>query len=358
MIILGGLLLLSGRRPHVPVTMGPYGMAIGLLLLSYALSTIFSINIHNSLKEVLRFISCVSVFFIVSRLKGPKKDILVKTMVIAAAIISIYSIYQYFWGYQHTLDFLKRTNSDFLSNSPYARDILMQKRAIGTFPSPNIFAGYLITLFFLACYAGRISNPGSTLFQLAVIVIAVMLTKSLGAYLSLIISLAVMLFLFRGDIKKRRSIIIFCLIAACAGIAFILSSKWGRLMNLDNPHNPAIQRLNYWRITIAAIKDHPLIGIGPGNFQEVFLKYKSGWSIDSRYSHNILLQTWLETGVVSLAAICLLIITFTKRSLARSKYLFLAGLAFILHNLLDLTYFIPETGLFWWVLLGLTADDE
>jgi O-antigen ligase len=95
------------------------------------------------------------------------------------------------------------------------------------------------------------------------------------------------------------------------------------------------------------------LGIGLGNFQEVFLKYKVGWSIDTRYSHNIFLQTWLETGILGLTAMGFLITVFIKRSFLKSKYLFLAGLAFILHNLIDITYFIPETGFLWWVLLAL-----
>jgi len=129
-------------------------------------------------------------------------------------------------------------------------------------------------------------------------------------------------------------------------------------MDLDNPHNPIMQRLNYWRITIAAIKDHPLLGIGPGNFQEVFLKYKVGVGVDTRYSHNIFLQTWLETGALGLISIGLLIIAFIKTSLRKSKYLLLAGFAFMLHNLVDITYFIPETALFWWILLGLTIQSK
>ena len=273
----------------------------------------------------------------------------------AATIISVYSIYQYFWGYQHTIDYLKKANSDFLLNSPYARDILMQKRAIGTFPSPNIFAGYLIVVFFLACYARQMLNSSLASFQIAAITFAIILTKSFGACLSLAVSLIVLFFLFYKDSKKQRLLVMVYFIFVTLSIAFIILSKWGRLMNLENPHNPIMQRLNYWRISIAVIKDHPFLGIGSGNFQEVFLKYKVGWSTDTRYSHNIFLQTWLETGILGLAAMGFLITAFIKKSLLKSKYFFLAGMAFILHNLIDITYFIPETGLFWWILLGLAA---
>lgn len=356
-IILGVSLLLFERHSRLTLKTNPCNLAISLLLAGYIVSAIFSINLQNSLKETFRFISCFSIFFIVSQTSDSQKNTLIKIIVASAVIISAYSIYQYFWGYQHTLDVLKKTNDNFLMNSPYARDILLQKRAIGTFPSPNIFAGYLIIAFFLACHVMKISNSRFALFQIAVISFAIILTKSFGAYLSLVIALITLFFFSYNDIKKQKLIAVLCLIAAGIGIAFIISNKWDRLTNLDNPHNPIIQRLNYWRISIAAIKDQPLLGIGSGNFQEIFLKYKTGWSIDTRYSHNIFLQTWLETGVSGLIAIGLLIIAFMKSSFRKSKYILLAGFAFMLHNLIDITYFIPETGLFWWVLLGLASRD-
>jgi len=353
-IIFLAIVVIMSRRGGLNL---PYGYILPILLLlsAYIISTISSINIQNSFKETIRFISYASIFFIVSQINDSQKNTLIKIIVIAATIISVYSIYQYFWGFRHTIEYLKKTNSDFLLNSPYARDILIQKRAIGTFPSPNILAGYLITVFFLACYAKQILNSSLALFQIAVIAFAIIFTKSFGACLSLVITLIALFFLSYKDIKKQKLMVVIYLIFITLGIAFIISSKWSRLMNPDNPNNPIMQRLNYWRISMAAIKDHPFLGIGPGNFQEVFLKYRVGWSSDTRYSHNIFLNVWIETGALGLIAIALLITTFINKSFLKSKYLFLAGLAFMLHNLIDITYFIPETGILWWIILGLAT---
>lgn len=360
-IILAILLLLSEQRFRLNLKTNPYNLPISLLLTGYIISTICSIDIQNSFKETIRFISYASIFFIVSQVNESQKNTLIKTIVISAAIISVYSIYQYFWGYQHTIDFLKKTGNNFLLNSQYARDILLQKRAIGTFPSPNILAGYLIMMFFITVSSVRRtaqlsrSANGLRFIVLTTLAIALILTKSFGAYLSFVTALIALFFIFYRDIKKYRLIIIICSVFIILGITFIISNKWGRLMNLDNPHNPIMQRLNYWRISVAAIRDHPFLGIGPGNFQEVFLKYRVDLSNDTRYSHNIFLNVWLETGLIGLIAIGFLIITFIRTSLIKSKYLFLAGMAFILHNLIDITYFIPEAGLLWWVILGLAA---
>ncbi len=100
------------------------------------------------------------------------------------------------------------------------------------------------------------------------------------------------------------------------------------------------------------------MGIGPGNFQEVFLKYyELGWGTGTRYAHNIFLQLWAETGVLGfIGMLSLITASLIKGVHGTSKYIFLAVLAFFFHNLIDITYFIPEVGMFWWILLGLLRD--
>jgi len=354
------------------------------LLLAYTISTIFSIHVQNSIRETIKFISFFAIFFMVSQTDERQKKTLLKTIIIAASIISLYSIYQYFWGYGRTLEYLQKTNSDFLSTSSYARDILLSKRAIGTFPSPNILAGYLIIMFFLTLSlrapfqilqfgTGRGAKRQSNLIFTCIIIVALILTKSMGAWLSLIIALIYLgnrVGCQNGNLRGCRGQILFTVLVTCI-LAFILITRWERLMNLENPQNSITQRLNYWRTAIAIIKDRAIFGVGPGNFQEVFLKYKVGLSTNTRYAHNLFLHTWAETGIIGLVSIIYLIITFLKNSLAsqhchcepltskmsRAKqslfFIALSGLAFILHNLIDNTYFIPETGIFWWVLLAL-----
>ena len=173
-----------------------YVIPILLLFLAYISSTITSINIQNSLKETIKFISYVSIFFVVSHASSEQKKILVKIIVICASIISIYCIYQYMWGYQHTLDYLKKINSDFISTSSYARDILMDKRAIGTFPSPNILGSYLLIALFLSLVIFE-NTKAQQKWLLApfLILIALALTKSLGVWLSLIGAIAILFFI-------------------------------------------------------------------------------------------------------------------------------------------------------------------
>ena len=333
-----------------------YTIPIILLLLAYLVSGIGSINIQNSIKEIIKFVSYLCIFFLVSQGNDKEKKIIVKTIVISGLIISVYSIYQYFWGYHHTLDYLKKINSEFLLGSSYARDILIAKRAIGTFPSPNLFGGYLIIVFFLSLSLIK-NDIGVKIWYLApfLIIIALILTKSMGVWLSLIIGVLILFFLSYESFKKQRLIFAIFSIFICIVLTFIILNRWDRLINLENPQNSITQRLNYWRTAIAIIKEHPIVGIGPGNFQEVFLNYKVGLSTNTRYAHNILLHQWAETGLLGFMALLYLIVVFLKKFKLKSKNtsILLGGLAFLLHNLIDNTYFIPQTGFFLWILLAL-----
>lgn len=183
--------------------------------------------------------------------------------------------------------------------------------------------------------------------------IALALTKSLGAWLSLIGAITILFFISYNEIKKRKLTLISFIICIISVLVFIILNRWDRLINLESSYNSITQRLNYWQTAIAVIKDHPILGIGPGNFQEVFLKYKIGLSTNTRYAHNIFLQLWAETGILGLLGMVSLIVAAVTKNTVKSKYLLLAGLSFIFHNLIDLTYFIPEAGLFWWIVISL-----
>ena len=340
-----------------------------LLLSSYIISTATSVNIHNSAKETLKFLSYISIFFIISQANDRQKATLIKTIVVAASIISLYSVYQYFWGYQHTIDYIRKTDSRLLSISSYTRDILLSKRAIGTFPSPNILGGYLLMAFFLSLYtyfssrkvypegSRRPSQEMLSVIPIVIILAALVLTKSLGAWLSLIFTLIILTVIMYDDFKKQKWLIYSSCIFIFLVLVFILSSRWERLMNLTNPQNSIIQRLNYWSTAIGTIKDHPFLGVGAGNFQEVFLKYKVGLSANTRYAHNIFLHQWAETGMLGFAGIFFMIFNLLRRKLKNTgdKFIFLAAIAFILHNMIDNAYFMPETGILLWVLLAILS---
>jgi len=362
MISLAALTFILGAKTNFKIPPKTFeNFPVLFLLSAYAISAAFSVNKINSVSETLKFMGFASAFFVVSRIDDRQKNTLIKTIVIAGAIIGLYAVYQYFWGYAGTLAYLKKINSGFLQLSSYARDILLDKRAIATFPSPTILGGYLIMVFFMGLHLLQVTRSQghrvtSVILSLMVISAALLLTKSLGAWLALITAMITWFILSYKSIKHKKLLLAASIIIFSIAIAFILITRWERLMNLDNPQNSITQRLNYWRTAIAVIKDHPIVGVGPGNFQEVFLEYKVGVSTNTRYAHNIFLHVWAETGTLGLIALISLIINFIIKAKSEPRLIFLAGIAFLFHNIIDNTYFFPETGLLWWVLPGLSKS--
>lgn len=332
-----------------------YVLAPLLILASYLISSVLHGMLQNSILEIMKFCGFVSIFLLVSQANKSQKNLLLKTIVIAGVIISLYSIYQYFWLYHWTIGYLEKINSSFLLHSSYARDILISKRAIGTFPSPNMLAGFLVMVFFISLSLIK-NEKGYIKWLIApvIIIYSLVLTKSIGAWISLIACLVILLPFSYKSTRKHKLLLVAIILLICIVLTFIIASRGERVINLGDYQNPITQRIQYWLTTANIIKDHFVFGIGPGNFQPTFINYKADPSIaDVAYAHNILLHQFAETGILGFIGMILLIATFIKKYNLKSQLIFLAGAVFLLHNIIDFTYFIAQVSMLWWVVIGL-----
>jgi hypothetical protein len=63
-------------------------------------------------------------------------------------------------------------------------------------------------------------------------------------------------------------------------------------------------RLEYWTATWRVIAEHPLLGVGPGNFRQSYLRYKlAGASEEVLDPHNLFLDAWANGGLLALAGL-------------------------------------------------------
>ena len=179
---------------------------------------------------------------------------------------------------------------------------------------------------------------------------ALLLTKSIGAFLSLFFGLIVYLYL-RKKLKGPHLIFLFGLFLL---IIFIFFWRfWGQREH-TNPAFSAVMRLGYWRQTLEIIKEHPLTGTGLGNFNLSF----------SRYAHNSYLQILAETGIFGLFSFmwlifCIFKVAIKKACVSKNQAcLISSGMIFLLHNFLDFTLFLPEVFFIWWVIMGLGVEEK
>lgn len=136
-------------------------------------------------------------------------------------------------------------------------------------------------------------------------------------------------------------------------------------------------RLNTWRSALAMMRDHPFVGIGLDQFLLHYPDYiaESLKQTNEQYTshpHNIILDLWLNTGVIGLVAFGWLLIRFFRGIMqgersqgARSTHAAYprwwhrgAGAAMsaaLVHGLVDQFYFVPDLAFAFWLLVERSA---
>lgn len=317
----------------------PFKYPLLIFALALVTSNIFSINKLTSLAELYKYLAGLLLFIFALSLKPENKIRLLGTICLSGAVVSLIAIYQYFFGFRNLLNYTAREGI----YNPFILDYITRLRPFAPFVTPNTLAGYLILVLPLS-----LADKKRSWFILP-LALALWLTKSLGAFLSLFLAMVIYFFL-KGKPKKKELIILIGVLLLMAAALF------HRLAHPKIQYQPifsTIMRLNYWRETWDIIKAHPLTGIGLGNLDLVY----------SRFAHNSYLQLWAETGIAGLIGLFWMIFAVFKAclrnagSLIKEKSLVLlliSNIAFLLHNFLDFSFFLPEVSLIWWILLGLT----
>ncbi len=129
-------------------------------------------------------------------------------------------------------------------------------------------------------------------FIIAIILFALALTRSKGAILGLLFAAALFCaFLSFGNrIKNHNKIILIaCLLLFIAGGCIV---TW---YGLTHDHLPGgssmLVRWQYWNASVKMYADHPLTGVGPGNFTDFYPRYKPAEALESVADpHNLLLS--------------------------------------------------------------------
>ena len=179
---------------------------------------------------------------------------------------------------------------------------LMTIEAKRTILASEVWAKRVLLVFpllLLALTLGfSLSRSGWISFALSIFFLIIWLSssqtnKKFRKYLPLILtltfaSLALILILEKGVIKKRAETL----------KEFFTEPATGLTLT---------GRIKIWKSSILMIKDHPLLGIGPGSFWLEYPQYRQKGELHGvRHSHNDLLEVGAETGIVGLLLTLLL----------------------------------------------------
>jgi O-antigen ligase len=202
-------------------------------------------------------------------------------------------------------------------------------RISGLFGNPIYSAAYHSLILFLVVFSWAVGKrPARTLLALylasaAVSIVAIVLAGSRGPMLGLACGAGATTLAFGLFGRRRR--MAFVGVLCLSGVLGIylsfaalvaprpgLTAFWQSHPNLahlfilqDDSH-----RFDYWRLAWSGIREHPLVGWGQDNFEELFDRHfvplEGCNQAGADNAHNIVLQALATTGIVGLVALAFL----------------------------------------------------
>jgi O-antigen ligase len=243
-------------------------------------------------------------------------------------------------------------------------------RIAGTLEGPNQLAGYLeIGMALLASFAcARPRWEFSVALGLAAF--ADIMTYSRSGLIGGAVAIAVVAIVYRRQAIRLLAPLAAALIAGVATTfgwaesahigAFNLLRFPGSDIGAGTTYAGGVgSRRELWRAAIALWKQHPLFGVGAGNF-ELDLP-RVGLSGVRTHANSLYLQALVEGGIPLFAAtlffVWISIASFVRRAWASpfASAALAASIALALHQTVDYVVFYPKVGEMWWIVLALGA---
>lgn len=180
--------------------------------------------------------------------------------------------------------------------------------------SANFFGEILVAAAMLAAYLAL--DARSRLDRAVAIAIvgscvgAMFETGSRGAFVALVVGAALFMVLRRVRVVTALAVVVVALIAASlllsGGTRSRLSQLGGLSVSSIEQNSSFRGRLSENLAAVEMWRAHPLLGVGPGNFESHYLSYAPGLNLDQRAeprsAHSLYLEALAETGLVGALA--------------------------------------------------------
>ncbi|HMC88140.1 MAG TPA: O-antigen ligase family protein, partial [Gemmataceae bacterium] len=194
----------------------------------------------------------------------------------------------------------------------YWKNRLGQNNVYATYAHPNAFAGYLALLlpvalgWALAALRGRTQTWRITgAFACAALpAICLWLTHSRGAILGTLLAVgAALAFYWRHVWWPRRAWVL----AGVAGVGLAMfaaaRTETGAYLLARATRSFGL-RTEYWSATLGIIRDYAWLGVGAGNFGQIYPRYMSASAYEQiKDPHNFVLELAASNGVLAMLAL-------------------------------------------------------
>jgi putative inorganic carbon (hco3(-)) transporter len=256
-----------------------------------------------------------------------------------AVFLCLMTWYQFLTG-DFQQDFLgfatSRTDS---VEDDYASSFIDFYRVGGPVGDPNFYSQILLMVFPLAVYRildKKSSKDEKTLATIATIFIvgAIVFTYSRAALLVLLFITGLIMLERRINLFKAGLVGLLIITIAFPLLPKGYQERMLTIFGLGNvaegqADSSAQGRLSESLVAIQMFLDHPIFGIGYGEYEPNYLNYSIYLGLDGRLeerqAHNMYLEAAGETGIVGVAALAFMIFTIFKATHQAKKQLPLLG---------------------------------
>jgi len=325
-----------------------------------------------------------------------KVNILLRIISILGVISALYCAGQFFWindaiieQYQNDpniiLEKLAIKSDSFqqmlFEHSLYSKDVrgfFVTGNSAGSFALLALFAAVAMFIEDIRSIKSNLHERLGNIVASGIIallcLLGLLMTASKGAIGASIIAAALITccIFFGNWLKAHKKVILAVglLIALIVGTGTILYGvTHGRLPG----GNSMLVRWQYWKAAVKMYADHPLTGVGPGNFANFYTIYKNPAALETVSDpHNFLLSILTQYGPIGLVGfltavfVPFAVITFKNSSeLIENKNsrfenvtlitLCSAIAGFLIHNCIDFALFEPGILTAFWAIIACTV---
>ncbi len=249
----------------------------------------------------------------------------------------------------------------------FGRGLAFGNRATAGFKTPNGLGAYLavaipITMSLVVLKGKRARYRILNIATLIIMICALYLTFSRGAWLGILVGILVLSLLFTYSMKKA----VVSWGVLLSGLFFLVFLGINNPNFINNRRNTIQWRLGVWEDSLKMVKERPLFGRGINTFMREFEAYRRDKGCDPTYAHNSYLQLLVETGIAGLLTFLYVLWSLFRSVIDKIKYKYCnneemkvisigltAGLAaFLVHSFFDNHMYCLQLSVYFWVLAG------
>ncbi len=287
-------------------------IAMALLLLAMLISMTTALSLSSSLKEISKWLEALVILFLGTQYIRTRRQIWTLVIILGLAAIS-----QAMLGY--TQAFLN------LGPTAFVRDAGL--RVYGTFGQPNPYAGYINMT--LSITIALLLLARSWLMQIlagvatALLALALYLSQSRGGEIAIA---AALLFILVVGMPRLQLLVRLGVIGTLGAFAAYLAGLLPErlftpifnILGLTSISFTApsaqdfstAERLAHWIAGIRMFMDHPITGVGIGNYADAYPHYFITIFVNSLgHAHNYYINMAAEAGILGLITLLLFLAT-------------------------------------------------